>query len=84
MPEFLGFNTNTFTVTLAPTGDITVAYGVIDAVDGIAGISEGGGAAGTPVDLSAAPNQSNLGTVYEQFSFANPNDLSNLIISYTN
>ncbi|MEM1438368.1 MAG: hypothetical protein AAF545_08550 [Pseudomonadota bacterium] len=85
VPEFLGGNSNTFTVTLTPDGGISVEYGVIDATDGIAGISAGGGVADPgPTDLSAAPNQSNAGTVYEQFDFANPNDLADLIISYTN
>lgn len=85
VPEFFASTTNTFSVTLAPNGDITVAYGVISAADGIAGITEGGGAADPgPTDLSAAPNQSNAGTVYEQFTFADPNDLTGLILSYTN
>ena len=85
VPEFFATTGNTFSVTLAPNGDVTVAYGVISAVDGIAGITEGGGAADPgSTDLSAAPAQSNAGTVYEQFSFGDPNDLSNLIISYTN
>ena len=83
VPEFLGGNSNTFTVTLTPDGGISVVYGVIDATDGIAGISAGGGAADPgPTDLSAAPNQSNATTVYEQFNFGNPNDLAELTINY--
>ena len=85
VPEFFSTTTNTFSVTLTPDGGISVAYDVISATDGIAGVTEGGGAADPgATDLSAAPNQSNAGTVYERFTFSNPNDLSNLIISYTN
>ncbi|MEM9321259.1 MAG: hypothetical protein AAGA41_00380 [Pseudomonadota bacterium] len=85
VPEFLAGNSNTFTVTLTPDGGISIDYDVLDASDGIAGISAGGGVADPgPTDLSAAPNQSNAGTVYEQFDFINENDLSDLIITYTN
>lgn len=85
VPEFLGANTNTFSVTLAPNGDISVAYGVIDAADGIVGITQGGGAADPgATDLSASPVQPNAGTVYEQFLFPGGVDLAGQVISYVN
>ncbi|MEO0345863.1 MAG: carboxypeptidase-like regulatory domain-containing protein [Pseudomonadota bacterium] len=84
VPEFLAGNVNTFSVTLAPSGDISVAYGVVEANDGIAGITQGNFAGDPgPTDLSANPVQSNVGTTYEQF-LGGGVDLAGQVISYIN
>ncbi len=86
VPEFFATTGNTFTVTLDASGNVQVSYGEINAADGLAGVSEGGGAAdpgGT--DLSGATDLSAVGTTYELFnSFSNPNDLSFELLIYTN
>ena len=72
-------------MTLDAAGNVQVSYGEINATDGLAGVSEGGGAADPgPTDLTAAPNLSAVGTTYEQFGFSNPNDTSFEILIYTN
>lgn len=83
VPEFPATGANTFSITLYDDGRVEVNYGLITASDGLAGVTEGGGAAdpgGT--NLSANPNQSALGTTYELFNGGNPNDLSGLNINY--
>lgn len=71
VPEFLAGNDNNLTVTLTcATGDISYSYGNVDAVSGIVGITEGGGALDPgETDLSGAilplPG---LGTTYEEFT----------------
>lgn len=85
VPEFFASTPNTFTVTLDASGDVNVTYGVISAIDGLAGISEGGGAIDPgATDLSAAGSLPVTGTVYEQFDFANTNDLANAVLDYVN
>ena len=85
VPEFFASTGNTFTVTLDATGNVQVTYGEINATDGIAGVSEGGGAPDPgPTDVSAASSLSAVGTTYEQFGFSNPNDLSFELLIYTN
>ena len=83
VPEFFATGANTFTVLLNESGDVSVSYGAISATDGIAGVTEGGGAADPgPTDLSAAPSLSASGTTYEQFDFGNPNDTAFLLLQY--
>ena len=83
VPEFLASTTNSFSVTLFSDGRITVAYGGIAAIDGIAGVSPGGGAANPGgTDLSAGGPFSAAGVTYEQFNSGNPNDLDLLNLSY--
>ncbi len=78
VPEFFATTTNTFSVTLNDDGSVDILYGDIAAIDGLAGLSEGGGAVDPgPTDLSANPLQSTSGTVYELFNSGNPNDLAN-------
>ena len=75
VPEFLAGNSNNWSVTLYDTGEVDVEYGNVDATDGIAGVTEGGGAADPgETDLDAAGSLSATGTTYENFS-GNDNDL---------
>ena len=72
-----------FTFNLDASGDVTVTYGAISATDGLAGVTEGNGAADPgPTDLSAAPSLSAAGTTYEQFDGGNPNDLELEVLEY--
>ncbi len=83
VPEFAASTTNTFSVTLLPSGRVDVVYGGIAAVDGLAGVSPGGGVANPgQTDLSTALNLSAVGTTYELFSTSRPNDLSGRSLSY--
>lgn len=83
VPEFGATTTNTFSVTLHSDGRIDVVYGAISAIDGLAGVSPGGGAADPgPTDLSAAAVLSATGVTYELFNAGNPNDLTGLTLSY--
>ncbi len=83
VPEFLAATTNSFAVTLHNDGTIDLVYGLVSAVDGIAGVSEGGGAADPgATDLSGGGPFSATGTTYEQFNVGNPNDLSGIVFSY--
>ncbi len=85
VPEFFASTGNTFTVTLDAGGNVQISYGEINATDGIAGISEGGGAVDPgATDLSGAAGLSAVGTTYEQFDFLNPNDLSFQLLIFTN
>jgi len=69
VPEFFATGANTFTVTLHADGTIDVDYGAVSALDGIAGVTEGGGAADPgETDLSGGGPFSAVGTTYEQFT----------------
>lgn len=82
VPEFISTGSNTFAVTLFPDGTIGVDYGAISALDGIAGITEGGGAADPgESDLSSSPTWPALGTTYEWFS-GSDNDLSGVSLTF--
>ncbi len=84
VPEFFSTSGNTFSVTLNSSGQVDVNYGVISAVDGLAGVTEGGGATDPgSTDISMATVLSATGTTYELFSFSNANDLSGKSLSYT-
>ncbi len=78
VPEFGTANDNTFAYTLRSDGTYNVDYPNIDALDGLAGRSEGGGATDPgETDLSAASQPIGVGleNVYELFDAAD-NDLS--------
>jgi len=82
VPEFFATGSNTFMVTLRSDGSFTVEYGAMTASDGIAGTTEGSGAANPgETDLSAGGPYSATGTTYENFS-AGDNDLSLTTVDY--
>jgi hypothetical protein len=83
VPEFISTGANTFSVTLFDTGDFVITYGDVSATDGLAGASEGGGAADPgATDLSANGPYSKSGTTYELFNGGNPNDLDNTVLTF--
>jgi hypothetical protein len=79
VPEFATTNSNTFSITLTPAGSVTIAYGDVAALDGLAGVSQGGGAANPgETNLSAGSTFPVTGTTYELFTgVADPFDLDN-------
>lgn len=84
VPEFIATGANTFSATLHSSGVINVNYGALSAIDGIAGVTEGGGAADPGgSNLSSMVNWSATGTTYEQFHGGNPNDMSGKNLIYT-
>jgi hypothetical protein len=84
VPEYFAAGSNSFTVTLHATGQYTVSYGAVSALDALAGSSKGTG--------SPNPGESNLfssavwpalGTTYELFTGAlDPFDLDNLSLNF--
>ncbi|KAA9132723.1 hypothetical protein F3N42_05785 [Marinihelvus fidelis] len=83
VPEFASTSSNTFMVTLRADGSYTIEYGLVEALDGLAGVSEGGGAADPgETDLSAGSAYPAAGTTYENFTGAD-NDLSGLTLEFT-
>lgn len=83
VPEFFNTGANTFMVTLRDDGSYTIEYGAVSAGDGLAGTTEGGGAADPgETDLSAAGALSASGTTYEHFSSLD-NDLSGTTLDFT-
>jgi hypothetical protein len=82
VPQFIAGDSNNFTVTLEPDGSVSIAYGGVDATDGLVGVTEGGGAADPgETDLSAGGPYSVSGTTYEQFS-SSDNDLDGLTLEF--
>ncbi len=76
VPEFLSTGSNTFAITLNANGDISIDYGAVSALDGLVGVSQGGGAANPgPTDLSTGPPLSASGTTYQLFTAGSPFDL---------
>lgn len=76
VPEFFTGNSNTFAVTLNSDGSVQIDYGVIDASDGLVGVTEGGGATDPGgSDLSTAGTWPASGTTYEDFNATGPFDL---------
>ena len=68
VPEFGLTNSNTFQVTLYPSGRITMAYGGIDANVGVVGVSPGGPGSVNLLDLSdQLPVNRSLGAIAEEF-----------------
>jgi hypothetical protein len=81
VPEFFSTGANSFAITLFADGTVAVDYGAISATDGIAGVTQGGGAANPgEVDLSSSATWPVLGTTYEQF--LGDNDLSGVSLTY--
>ncbi len=77
VPQFLAGDSNSFSITLSADGGVTIAYDDLAALDGLAGVTEGGGAANPgETDLSAGAPLSAAGTTYEVFTgTADPLDL---------
>jgi len=77
VPQFLAGDSNSFSISLFADGGSTIAYGDVTALDGIAGITQGGGAADPgETDLSVDAPRSVAGTLYEAFTgAADPFDL---------
>ncbi len=83
VPEFISTGANSFAVTLRSDGGVEIAYGAVSALDGLAGVSEGGGAADPgPTDLSAAAGLSVVGTTYQLFTAGDPFDLQGLTLEF--
>jgi hypothetical protein len=84
VPEFVATGSNTFSVTLAQNGSVSIAYGAVSALDGLAGVTQGNGApAVAETNLSAGGSFSAQGTTYEQFTgTADPFDLDNLLLLF--
>ena len=81
VPQFFAGDSNTFMATMRADGTYTIEYGNIDATDGLAGTTEGGGAADPgPSDLSADGPFNKAGTTYEQFT--TDNDLSGTTLEF--
>ena len=79
VPEFFATTGNSFAVTMRADGSYTIAYGGVAAGDGLAGTTEGGGAADPgETDLSAVGSFPSSGTTYETF----PGDLSGLTLEF--
>lgn len=84
VPEFSNTGANSFKVTLAAGAVTSLDYGAMSAMDGIVGLSPGGGtASGLPLNFSLAPNGIGPGDApYEEFDSANPNDLAGLQVNF--
>ena len=85
VPEYFATGSNSFSVTLHVTGQITISYGSLTALDAIVGITQGGGAADPgESDLSSSPTWPAAGTTYEHFpGLADACDLANTTIVFT-
>ena len=82
VPQFLAGDNNTFMVTMRDDGSYTIEYGNIDATDGLAGTTEGGGAADPgETDLTAGGPFNKTGTTYEFFS-GGDNDLTGATLEF--
>ncbi len=82
VPEFSATGANTFAVTLHSSGQITVAYGATNNNDGLAGVSQGGGAPNPGAsDLSTSATWPATGTTYQLFG-AGAFDLSNTTLTF--
>ena len=84
VPEFVATGANTFSVTLHGTGQVTVSYGAVSALDAVVGVTQGTGAANPgESNLSGAAVWPALGTTYEEFTGAlDPFDLDNLTLNF--
>jgi hypothetical protein len=71
VPQFLAGDSNSFSITLYPDGGVAITYGAVAALDAIAGVTQGGGAANPgETDLSAGAALPVAGTTYESFTGA--------------
>ncbi len=86
IPEYFWGGSNTFMVTLRADGSFTVDYGAMTGPEGLAGTTEGGGAADPgETDLGAAGALPAAGTTYELFDFSGDtpvNDLEGVSLDY--
>ena len=85
VPEFPATGSNTFSVTMFADGSVDVQYDGMSALDGLVGVTEGGGAADPgETDFSAGGAFSANGTTYEQFMGGGDDfdlDLSTLVFA---
>jgi len=82
VPEFFATGANSFMVNMRDDGSYTIEYGAISATDGLAGTTEGGGAADPgESDLSADCPCDAVGTTYEHFT-AGDNDLDSETLDF--
>lgn len=83
VPEFPATGSNTFAVTMRSDGSVEIVYGTVTALDGLVGVTPGGGAANPgETDLSAATSLSVVGTTYELFTASDPFDLDERTLSF--
>jgi hypothetical protein len=83
VPQFITGDSNSFSITLSRDGGVTITYGDVAALDGIAGVTQGSGAGASETDLSAATSLSAAGTTYEEFTGAtDPVDLDGKTLSF--
>lgn len=84
VPEFATTTSNTFSVTLHPTGMIDISWNGMASVDAIVGLSPGGGAPDPgPTDLSSSPlHLYGDSAIYETFTTGNPNDVAGSTIHF--
>ena len=82
VPQFFAGDDNTFMATMRADGSYTIEYGNVDATDGLAGTTEGSGAADPgETDLTANSPFNKAGTTYENFS-AGDNDLTGATLEF--
>lgn len=84
VPQYLAGDSNSFSITLSAAGGVTITYGAVAALDGLAGVTQGNGAPDPgETDLSAGTPLSAAGTTYEIFTgAADPLDLDNETLSF--
>jgi hypothetical protein len=84
VPQYLAGDSNSFSISLSATGAFTIDYDDVAALDGLAGVTQGGGAASSgETDLSAGAPLSAAGTTYELFPGAtDPFDLDNTTLPF--
>lgn len=84
VPEFVSTGSNTFSVTLHASGQVTIVYGAVSALDAVTGISKGTGSPNPgESNLSSGAVWPALGTTYEHFTGAlDPFDLDNLSLNF--
>jgi len=85
--EFGAMTTNTFSVSITPTGSFAVTYGAMALLDALVGYAAGGDkTAGTEtgVDLSTAANwgTGNQSAIFQLFTAAIPFDLANSSVTF--
>jgi hypothetical protein len=82
VPQFLAGDDNTFMATMRSDGSYTIEYGNVDATEGLAGTTEGSGAADPgETDLTAGGPFNKAGTTYENFS-GGDNDLTGATLEF--
>lgn len=85
VPEYYSTGSNTFSITIYANGNIDITFESMSLLDGIVGISAGGGVVDPgPTDFASVPGPFSASeTRYEQFlSSGNPFDLAGSTISF--